>query len=153
MSDGIICKMIRAYWSKRRVVTNQFFFRTNYYSIENFTWCHRKQSLLILFTTQSYKVYLSMLYGEPTRLYERTPIRRSKLMNNLAFINQCRDSNLIPHSPEDDQHILIEMSSCILQFFSELVTTLWKNSHGVTANSVYLSSPTSHQVSLKIIIL
>ena len=26
-------------------------------------------------------------------------------------------------SPEDDQSILIEMSSCNLQFFSELITT------------------------------
>ena len=32
-------------------------FRTNYYSIENVTWCHRKWSLLILFTMQSYKSY------------------------------------------------------------------------------------------------
>ena len=33
-------------------------FRTNYYSKENFfTWCHHKQSLLILFTMQSYKSY------------------------------------------------------------------------------------------------
>ena len=30
------------------------------------------------------------------RSFERASIRRSKLMNNLAFLKRCRDSNLIP---------------------------------------------------------
>ena len=43
-------------------------------------------------------------------------------------------------SPEDDQSILIEMLSYKLQFFSEPITTQMRISHGVTTNSLYLSS-------------
>ena len=40
---------------------------------------------------------------------------------------------------DGDQSILIETSSCNLQFFLELITTHLRISHGVTANSLYLS--------------
>ena len=43
------------------------------------------------------------------------------------------------YSPEDDQSLLIETSSCNLQFFSELITTQVRISCGVYANSLYLS--------------
>ena len=36
--------------------------------------------------------------------------------------------------------MLIETSSCNLQFFSKLITTQLRVAHGVTANSCYLSS-------------
>ena len=42
------------------------------------------------------------------------------------------------HSPDDDQSMLIETSSCNLRFFSELIATQLRISHGVTANSLYL---------------
>ena len=37
-----------------------------------------------------------------------------------------------PHSPEDDQSILIETSSFNLQFFSELITTQLRDFHMVS---------------------
>ena len=49
----------------------------------------------------SLKSHLSKLYGElitsQVRIFERTSIRRSKLINNLAFLKRCRDSNIIPN--------------------------------------------------------
>ena len=47
--SSVFLKMIRAYWSKRRVVTSMQFFSELIRpttQFENFTWCHRKQSLL-----------------------------------------------------------------------------------------------------------
>ena len=55
--SGILLMTVRAYWSKRRVVI-LVLFRTNYYPIENFTWCHCKWSLLVLFTMQKLHVLL-----------------------------------------------------------------------------------------------
>ena len=42
-------------------------------------------------------------------------------------------------SPEDDQRILIETSSCNHQFISDIIATHLRISHGVTANSLHLS--------------
>ena len=41
------------------------------------------------------------------------------------------------HSPEDDQSILIETSSCNLQFFSELITTQLRDFHMVSPQVVF----------------
>ena len=51
-------------------------------------------------------------------------------------------------TPEDDRSILIETLSCNLQFFSELITTQLRISHGVIANSLYLSSSPCKATSL-----
>ena len=40
---------------------------------------------------------------------------------DVTIGGQC--TTFILHSPDDDQSILIETSSCNLQFFSELITT------------------------------
>ena len=102
---------------------------------------------------QSYKFYLSTHYGEPipttrVRLYERTSIRRSKLMNNLAVPKWCQDSNLIPPGLQllPESSILLMMIRAYwsklrvdLQFLSELITTQLRISHGVTANSLILN--------------
>ena len=64
------------------------------------TWCHRKQSLLILFTMQSYKSYLS-----------------SVTMQSYKF-------SLVCTSP---------CKATVHYWYSQ-------NAHGVTANSLYLSS-------------
>ena len=48
--------------------------------------------------------------------------------------------------PEDDQSILIETSSCNLQFFSELIITQLRILHGVTVNSLILFTMQSFQV-------
>ena len=45
----------------------------------------------------------------------------------------------VRHSPEDDQSILIEMSSCNLQFFSELITTQLRDFHMVSPQVVFLT--------------
>ena len=47
-SELIFLNTIRAYRSKCQVVATS--------SCQNFTWCHRKQSLLVLSTVQSYKL-------------------------------------------------------------------------------------------------
>ena len=49
---------------------------------------------------------------------------------------------------EDDQSILIETSSCNHQIFSELITTQLRISHGVTANSLYLSIMSKYTCSI-----
>ena len=50
----IVYKKIRAYWSRRVVTILKSAF---------VTWCHRKQSWLILFTMQSYKSYFCCYYA------------------------------------------------------------------------------------------
>ena len=49
-------------------------------------------------------------------------------------------SSVFLSSPEDDQSILIGMSSCNHQFVSELITTQLRISLGVTANGLHLMS-------------
>ena len=41
--------------------------------------------------------------------------------------------------PQDDQSILIETSSCNLQFFSELITTQLREFHTVSPQVVFLT--------------
>ena len=63
-------------------------------------------------------------------------------LNDLQAKYWMMRSTLLSY-PEDNQSMLIETSSCNHQFFSELITVLLKRdffSHGVTANSLYLSS-------------
>ena len=52
----------------------------------------------------------------------------------LVLLPTCTSANLYfcQHSPEDDQSILIETSSCNLQFFSELITTQLRDFHMVS---------------------
>ena len=58
---------------------NHQFSRTNYYSKDNlFTWCHRKQSLLILFTMQSYKSYY-MVSPQTVFTYHLSPCKATNL--------------------------------------------------------------------------
>ena len=56
---NFLLKTIRGYWSKRLSCNHQFF--SELFTTQKricFTWCHRKRSLLILFTMQSYKSYM-----------------------------------------------------------------------------------------------
>ena len=95
----IILKTIRAYWSKYRVVTNQFFselitqreFLHGKLQILITTWCHRKQSLLILFHHAKLQILLhgvtaNSLYlsfspckatNLTTRCHRKQPLRNS----------------------------------------------------------------------------
>ena len=52
-------------------------------------------------------------------------IRKPRTCRPIYDINVCL-------SPEDDQSILIETSSCNLQFFSELITTQLRDFHMVS---------------------
>ena len=60
-----ITHLIRAYWSKRRVVTNRFFSESITTQKRNFTWCHRKQSLLV------YKLTWCEVGGDGTKHTEK----------------------------------------------------------------------------------
>ena len=65
------------------------------------------------------------------------------MLRELGLIQNCYTScSFWSHniSWRRYQSILIETSSCNVQFFSELITTQLRISHGVTANSLYLSS-------------
>ena len=57
--------------------------------------------LFLLFSTmQTFKSYLTTLYGEHitsnVRFYKCHSIKRSRYINNLAFLKRCRDSRTIP---------------------------------------------------------
>ena len=54
-----------------------------------------------------------------------------------TFIVFQQYQSLLRHPPEDDQSILIETSSCNLQFFSELTTTQLRDFHMVSPQVVF----------------
>ena len=97
---AIMCmKTIRAYWSQRRVVINQFFSELITTQKRISAWCHRKQSLLILFTMQSYKSY-DMVSPQTVFTY---PFHHAKLQillhcvtaNSLYLsLSPCKATNL-----------------------------------------------------------
>ena len=55
------------------------------------------------------------------------------------------------HSPEDDLSILIETSSCNLQFFSELITTQLRDFHMVSPQVASLYPYLPHHAKLQVL--
>ena len=65
------------------------------------------------------------------------PLQGSQYHQIPACTLQRTNPHRVGHSPEDNQSIPIEKSSCNLQFFSELIITQLRISHDVTVNSLY----------------
>ena len=105
---------------------------------------------------QTFKSYLSSLYGELTttkvRSYERNSIKRSKHINNLTFLKRCRDSNIIPpglrlHDPirsKKSQSILHKASLALLRHrISATRSTLATLDRQISTTQEHLQSSTS----------
>ena len=60
-----------------------------------------------------------------------------RILINKSIISYTKMKQQYIHSPEDNQSILIETSSCNLQFFSELVTILNWEFHMVSPQTVF----------------
>ena len=97
---------------------------------------HGKVVFLSIFQSDGHRYSLVIYHSWCTHTHIRAHL------SVLIVIKSTRlQLKLIPSkmSPEDDQSILIETSSCNHRFFSELITTQLRIfSHGVTANSLYL---------------
>ena len=113
-------------------------------------------TFLATFTMQTFKSYLSSLYGELTttevRSYERNSIKRSKHINNLTFLKRCRDSNIIPpglrlHDPirsKKSQSILHKASLALLRHrISATRSTLATLDKQISTTQEHLQSSTS----------
>ena len=84
---------------------------------------------LMIIVHKSFNNIAPIYISELLKVY--TP-SRNLCSSNMSFLN------------EHIRAYLIETSSCNLQFFSELITTQLRISHGVTANSRYLPYALHH---------
>ena len=119
----ILLRTIRAYWSKRRVVP-PVLFRTNYYSIEIL---HGVTAIILIYHPHHAKLQVlpfswgrSELTDRNVELYPQfflelitTQLRFYMVSPQLSLlIILTMQSYKFYHSPEDDQSLLIETSSC-----------------------------------------
>ena len=119
------------------------------------TWCHRKQSLLILFTMQSYKSYY-MVSPQTVFTY---PLHHAKLQillhgvtaNSLYLLSSpCKATNLTTWCHRKQSLLILFTMQSYKSYYMVSPQTVFTYPlhhaklqillHGVTANSLYLSS-------------
>ena len=128
------------------------------------TWCHRKQSLLILFTMQSYKSYY-MVSPQTVFTY---PFHHAKLQillhgvtaNSLYLsFSPCKATNLTTWCHRKQSLLILFTRQSYKSYYMVSPQTVFTYPfhhaklqillHGVTANSLYLSFSPSTQQSYK----
>ena len=118
------------------------------------TWCHRKQSILILFTVQSYKSYYMV---SPQTVYTH-PFHRAKLQillhgvtaNSLySSFSPCKATNLTTWCHRKQSILILFTVQSYKSYYMVSPQTVYTHPfhraklqillHGVTANSLYSS--------------